>query len=222
MSTSEFQGLPRVAQPAKADENLSPTAVVQLSGEGTRVDLDRHAELIDTCVICTDLDGTVLRSDSLWESLLLLIKSRPAMLFLIPVWLFQGKTRFKCELARRTCLDPANLPYCEDVLDFLRKQKDSGREIVLATGSNRKIAERISEHLHLFSAVLASDERVNLVGQAKLAALRELLGQREFDYVGNGRADLALWRAARRSFVVTPSQRLVAKVERLGTLGGVF
>ena len=222
MSTSEFPGIPRIAEPAAAGESVRPAATVQPRDEVATRRPDAEAEQADTCVMCTDLDGTLLRCDSLWEAVILLIKSQPAALLLMPLWLFRGKAYFKCELARRASLNPATLPYREDVLEFLRRQKESGRTIVLATGSNRKIADAISGHLGLFSTVLASDETVNLVGSAKLSALRELIGNGAFDYIGNGRADLAIWRAAQKSFVVTPSRRLLARVKQTGTVAGVF
>ncbi len=65
-----------------------------------------------------DLDGSLLATDVLWESLLAL-KSQPLTLLLLPIWLFRGKARFKSEIARRVTLDVAQLPYRQDVLAFL-------------------------------------------------------------------------------------------------------
>jgi len=39
------------------------------------------------CPLVVDLDGTLLRTDLLIESLLLLLKKRPLCLFLLPFWL---------------------------------------------------------------------------------------------------------------------------------------
>ena len=204
---------PEMAFPAASDRVRSGgEALAAASAHGSA----------ETSVICSDLDGTLLRSDSLLESFLLLIKSRPAILFLIPLWWLRGKAFLKHEIARRTSLNPATLPYREDLLDFLRKRKESGKEVVLVTGSDRKIADAVANHLGIFSAVLASDGKTNLVGQAKLLALRELLGNKDFDYVGNGRADLAVWRAAKTSFVVSSSGRLLRKVRQVGAVGQVF
>lgn len=194
----------------------------KVSPRGETLAADSARKLVETPVICTDLDGTLLKSDSLWESFLLLIKSQPAILFLIPIWAIRGKAFLKSEIARRTSLNPANLPYREEVLDFLRKRKEAGKEIILVTGSDRKIAYAIANHLGIFSTVLASDGKTNLVGQSKLSALREILHDKDFDYVGNARADLPVWHAAKTSFVVTSSSRLLRKVQRVSTVGEVF
>jgi 4-hydroxybenzoate polyprenyltransferase len=219
MTTSDF--MPVAREPLSTGKMPFADAVTSASSANP-FSSDSPAELLEASVVCTDLDGTLLRTDSLWESLLLLIKARPASCLLIPIWLFRGKASFKAEIARRISPNPATLPYRDDVLDFLRKQKESGREIILATGSNRRIAESISDYLALFSAVLASDEKVNLVGQSKLLALREFLGDKEFDYIGNGAADLAVWRAARKSLVVTSSRHLLKKVQQVNTVDRVF
>jgi 4-hydroxybenzoate polyprenyltransferase len=219
---STFEPMAGSAKRISTNEMRSAVVLTQTSSDGETLSPDESAELSAAPVLCTDLDGTLLKVDSLWESVLTLIKSRPGTLLLIPIWLLRGKAAFKAEVARRTSLNPATLPYREDVLEFLRKQKESGAEIVLATGSPRKLAESISNHLGFFDVVLASDESLNCVGESKLSALREILGDREFDYVGNGTADLALWRAARRSLVVTSSAHLTRKVREVSTVVRVF
>ena len=40
--------------------------------------------------LIVDLDGTLLRSDILYELILLLIKKKPYVLFLIMLWLLKG------------------------------------------------------------------------------------------------------------------------------------
>ena len=42
-------------------------------------------------VLCVDLDGTLIRTDLLWECVLSLLKLRPLTLFLLPIWLLGGK-----------------------------------------------------------------------------------------------------------------------------------
>ena len=64
-----------------------------------------------TIPLAVDLDGTLIATDLLWESLFLLIRQNPLYLFMVPVWLAGGKARLKCEIASRVELDPAALPY---------------------------------------------------------------------------------------------------------------
>src|SRR5213594_951201 len=134
-----------------------------------------------TRVLCVDLDGTLLATDVLWESFLVLLKTQPWKLVFLPLWLIKGKAYFKQQIARHVVLNPANLPYREDVLDFLRKEKAGGRDIVLATGSDRKLADAVGHYVGLFSAIVASDGTTNLVGRRKLRALEIYTRGKGFD-----------------------------------------
>ena len=46
-----------------------------------------------------DLDGTLLKSDLLFETLLEFIRDNPLKIFLLILWLFKGKAVFKYKLA---------------------------------------------------------------------------------------------------------------------------
>lgn len=175
-----------------------------------------------TPVLCVDLDGTLLATDVLSESLLELLRRRDRALLFLPLWLLQGRARLKREIARRVSLDPAGLPYNQPLLDFLRREKAGGRRIVLATASDRAVVDGIARHLGLFAEVLASDGRVNLAGRNKLDALLRHFGARRFDYVGNAAVDLAIWREANAAIVVTSSRRLLARVRDVVEVRQVF
>ncbi len=164
--------------------------------------------------LVVDLDGTLVRTDTLHESLLVLLKRNPLLLVLAALWLLKGKAAFKAEVGRRVQLDAARLPYSEPLRAFLTEEKARGRRLVLATAADRSIAEAVATHLGLFSEVYASDGQVNLSGARKLARLKQ--AHPEFDYAGDGEVDLALWREARRAVVVHGSNGLERKVRALG------
>jgi 4-hydroxybenzoate polyprenyltransferase len=168
------------------------------------------------------MDGTLLATDVLWESLLVLLRTQPWRLVFLPAWLLKGKAYLKHQIAQHVVLDPKSLPYRDDVLDFLRREKEAGREIVLATASDRRFAEAVAHYLGLFSAVLASDGRVNLAGRQKLKALEMYVGAKAFNYLGNGKADLPLWKAASEVSVVHPSTRLLRQAQRVGAVLRIF
>ena len=62
-----------------------------------------------------DLDGTLIASDSLVESLLALLKRQPWCIFLLPAWALKGKVALKAEIARRVHLRVETLPYRADL-----------------------------------------------------------------------------------------------------------
>ncbi len=156
--------------------------------------------------LCVDLDGTLIRSDVLMESLLLLIKQRPWMIFVIPFWLVRGRAALKHEIARRVDLDAQTLPYQTGLVGFLKDEHTKGRTLILATAAHRKLAEGIAAHLGIFTAVLATADNVNLSGRVKRDTLVERYGEKGFDYAGNSRADLPIWAMARQAIVVNPGK----------------
>jgi len=172
--------------------------------------------------LCVDLDGTLIATDALWESLLLLVKMKPLSLFALPFWLLKGKAYFKRQLALRVKLNPASLPYRENVLSFLKEQQEAGREIVLATAADEYVAQGVAAHLGIFAEVLASDGATNLSGSRKLEALKKYSGANGFDYIGDAEIDLPLWQASHRAHLVEPSTALLNKARGLATVDGVF
>jgi 4-hydroxybenzoate polyprenyltransferase len=180
------------------------------------------AETIPTPPLCIDLDGTLIRSDLLLESLVLLIKRNPLYVFLIPVWLFRGKAALKAQVAARVTLNPAALPYDQEFLTWLKSERDTGRTLWLCTGANERLAASVASHLDIFDGVLASSDSLNLTGKAKATQLVGRFGGRAFDYCGNERKDLAIWRHARGAIVVRGSLRLERDAARLTQIMNAF
>ena len=158
-------------------------------------------------VLCVDLDGTLIRGNVLWECILVLLKTSPIALLLLPFWLLSGRASLKRKLAARIHLNPACLPYRQQVLDFLQQEKANGRRIALTTAADRELAEAISSYLGLFDEVHASDGHLNLKGANKAAFLAERFAQTGFDYVGDSAADVEVWRNARAAYVVGTDAR---------------
>lgn len=156
--------------------------------------------------LAVDLDGTLIATDLLWEGLFALLKKNPLYLFLVPFWLAGGPARLKQAIAARIDIDPAALPYRQNLVERLRADQAEGRRIVLATGTPRKFAEAVAAHLDIFDAVLATDGLDNLTSQRKRAALVAAYGDGGFDYVGNSRHDVAVFDAARAAIVVAPDR----------------
>ena len=156
--------------------------------------------------LAVDLDGTLIATDLLWEGLFTLLKKNPLYLLLLPLWLTGGPARLKQEIARRVDIDPASLPYRQDLLDRLRAEHREGRKILLATGTPRKFAEAIAAHLGIFDRVLATDGPHNMTSGRKRAALVAAYGDAGFDYAGNSRHDLEVFDAARNALVVAPDR----------------
>jgi 4-hydroxybenzoate polyprenyltransferase len=163
--------------------------------------------------LCVDLDGTLVRTDTLIEALLQLIRSNPFLIVLFPVWLMSGLANFKREVAARVTLAGADLPYDEVFLAFLRSEKAKRRRIVLVTAADRAQADAVAHHFAVFDDVIASDGQTNLKSSAKAQRLVELFGDRGFDYAGNEMADMAVWRAAHGIILVNADADATARIK---------
>lgn len=169
---------------------------------------------------CVDLDGTLLLSDLLYESVVGLLRDNPFYLLLFPVWLLKGKAHLKRKIAERVSVAPELLPYDARVLELLRST--TSRPRVLCTASDEQLARPIANHLGLFEEVLASDGETNLGGRTKARALTARFGARGFDYMGNGWTDIHVWRHARNAWVVNGTRSLARAAGSVANLSGHF
>ncbi len=174
--------------------------------------------MADQTPLCVDLDGTLIHSDLLLESFLLLIKANPLYLFLLPLWLLGGKAKLKAEIASRVQLNGSALPYTKPLLTWLETQKAAGRQLWLCTASDHRLAQAVADHVGFFDGVLASDGQTNLAGRHKAAELVKRFGEKGFDYVGNHTVDLGVWAHARRAIVVNASAGLQAAAAKVATV----
>lgn len=178
--------------------------------------------LVSEPPLCVDLDGTLVRTDVLVESVFALLKRNILYLFLLPIWLCKGKANVKQKIADRVELDVDLFPYNSALLKFLVEQKAQGRRLILATASNTKYAYQIAGHLGIFDGVRSSDADINLSGFRKRQCLIRDFGERKFDYAGNAPVDLEIWTHARRAILVDAAPSLVRKAERTVAIERVF
>jgi 4-hydroxybenzoate polyprenyltransferase len=157
--------------------------------------------------LCVDLDGTLVATDTLWESALALLRTQPLRALALPLWLARGRPALKRALAAAAPLEVATLPLRAEVLAYAAEARAAGRSVHLVTASTRAIAERVAAHTGAFDDVMASDDE-NLKGARKRDALVARFGARGFEYVGDARVDLAVWESAGAGSLVSESRGL--------------
>ncbi|HEY7991721.1 MAG TPA: haloacid dehalogenase-like hydrolase [Stellaceae bacterium] len=171
-------------------------------------------------VLCVDLDGTLARGDTMVRAGRRLLVRKPWLAPRLAWWNLRGRGHLKDQIARRAAFDAASLLYHQGLLRWLREEKTRGRRIIIASGADRRVVTAVARHLGLFDDIVASDGRVNLTGARKAAALQARFGA--FDYVGNSRTDLAVWRHARRSYLVARRRGHAARFGRLVHFARIF
>ena len=177
---------------------------------------DQEASTSTIVPLCVDLDGTLVKSDTLHDSLLALLRTHPTKAFTLPLQVLKGKAAFKSYVTDSVSLDVAHLPYNHKLLQYLHSEHARGRKIYLATGADIRLARRVAEHLRIFDGVLGSDGVVNLTGQSKLDRLRTSLNSESFDYIGNATPDLPLLASSAHPMLANPSGRLRAAMRAKG------
>ncbi len=161
-----------------------------------------------TVPLVVELQGTLVPTNLLIESLFVLAKRSLWRLLLVPVWLARGRRYLERQLARAAIPDVSTLPYRADLLAWLEAEKRRGTRLVLVTAADRALAEAIARHLGLFDLVLASGGATILTGERRRDRLVAEFGGHGFDYVGSGHSASAIWSAARQAVVVGAPGRI--------------
>lgn len=169
---------------------------------------------MNTYPLVVDLDGTLINANMLYETALKLIAKNPFSALKFFFWFSKGKAFLKEKIAHRSEIAPDTLPYNQELLAYLKQQRELGRKLILCTASNIRLAKSVAAHLNLFDEVFASDGCTNLSGTYKAVLLTERFGKEGFDYAGNTWVDIAVWKQARKAIVVNSSPQLLKKTQR--------
>src|SRR3954454_16322806 len=117
--------------------------------------------------LAVDLDGTLIRSDFLFEGASAYLTQSPLAIPRLARWCLAGRDRLKLELAARVSIEPPILPYHPDVLDWLQTEHAAGRRLVLVSASDLRYAQAVADHLGIFEAVHATRWGSNLKSRTK-------------------------------------------------------
>jgi 4-hydroxybenzoate polyprenyltransferase len=166
--------------------------------------------------LIVDLDGTLIKTDLLYESYFHTIAQGVPHHLKLLTCLRKGKAHLKRFLATVGRLDYAQLPYDDAVLDLIQAAREQGQPVYLASACDAQHADAIAAHLGVFEGVFASDGTTNLSGAVKAKVLVDRFGAQGFDYVGNGTADLAVWAEARKAYYIRASNRLERRLGQIG------
>jgi len=164
--------------------------------------------------LVVDLDGTLTPTDTLAESTLRLLKKSPINILVLLLKLLNGRVALKEFVAKKSSFSAERLPINKPFLNYLKKEKESGRRIILATASHKIIADKVSTHLGIFDSIIATDGIKNMKGSNKLEAIRESVGDR-FTYAGDSPSDIAIWKFSTAAILVNTSPSTGTSVRKI-------
>jgi 4-hydroxybenzoate polyprenyltransferase/phosphoserine phosphatase len=180
----------------------------KLDGEITPDDADIH---LTRYPIVVDLDKTLILTDTLHEQVVTALFTQPTALIAATPKLLRGRAALKASLAAKIDLGSTALPLREDLVKWLRGQAAVGREIHLCSAANQAVVENVSRRVGIFASAIGS-ATANLKGHVKAEHLASTFPE-GFVYVGDSRADLAVWKAA-DGIVLAGASPGVAKAAR--------
>lgn len=176
---------------------------------------------IPPLVMVIDLDGTLIKTNSLDETFLDVLRTDPFALWQLPIHLIFGRAATKAFLAARSSLDVEGWPVREDFLNFVKRYADEGRTVVLATAADRSVAEAVAARFPFINEVITSAGERNLKGKAKAEHLLERFPD-GFIYAGDSAADLEVWRLSAGCVLVGTSPKVTRRARQLHEPVAVF
>lgn len=163
-------------------------------------------------VLVVDLDGTLLRSDMLYECLWSAVGRDGWATLRAMGRLGEGRAALKRALVALSDVDVTTLPYDDEVVARIKAWRADGGRSILATASDQVLADKVAAHLDLFDEVYGSDGTRNLKGVEKAVFLQDHLPG-GFTYMGDSTADLAVWAQAEAAISVGAAPKVVAALD---------
>jgi 4-hydroxybenzoate polyprenyltransferase len=160
----------------------------------------------DNTPLILDIDGTLLKSDLLWESIAALAARHPFRALLIPLYVLRGRPALKHFLARESGLDVNEVPLSPTAMGLIGEAETEGRTVILASGSPQSMVDQMAERVGANEG-WGTDRLRNLTGSSKLTKILE--EHDSFDYVGNSWVDIPMWKASRKAIAINPKRLAV-------------
>lgn len=163
-----------------------------------------------------DLDGTLIKTDTLHETIIVCLKKKPLGIFKLLFWFFSGKAYFKKKVSELVELDFNELPQNKEFVNFLCNERKIGRQLILATGSSKKIAKQAFNFFGIFDKFISSDDQTNLTGTNKLNRIIRENDHKPFSYAGNSRQDLPIWEKSAEVILVNYAKSTADRLDSSG------
>jgi phosphoserine phosphatase len=143
------------------------------------------------------------------------IKKKPLQLILAFPYLINGRAALKTKIADLISIDYSKIKFNTEVITLIRKAKNDGRMVVLATAACSKIASDLSSFLGVFDQVYSSSDSNNLKGKRKALKLIEEFKSKKFDYIGNDYPDIYVWKHSKNKYLVNPNIKLERRIKKI-------
>src|SRR5262245_50793965 len=113
--------------------------------------------------LCVDLDDTLVVGDTFFKSICRLIFEQPGHIpELIRHFFRGGRAAMKAYLSEVAPIEAEKLVYRQDLLAYLKAEKQKGRKLYLISAAHQDTVNRVARHIGLFEAAYGSTADFNL------------------------------------------------------------
>lgn len=171
-------------------------------------------------VFCVDLDGTLIKTDMLFENFLAKFKQNPFIVFLCLFWLVVGgKLKLKTELAKNYKYEIHSIPINKNVLELIKKKKEQNYKIVLISASHTTIVKQFFDYYNKKEKNLFDDffgtETCNLSATNKRVKIQQIYPNAKIEYIGNSKDDLPIWDICNQIYYIGKNLKLINNIKKL-------
>jgi hypothetical protein len=148
-----------------------------------------------------DLDGTFAKNDLFQELLFKRFVKKP--LETIYILITEGALGLKHIIFDNHTFSVDQIIVNRNVLRLIKRKKESGYHIFLATASPQVYADYILKTWSVFDLAQGSDQKVNLKGKSKLDLITSISKGAHFEYIGDSRDDQVIFNKCARYYKLT-------------------
>ena len=149
----------------------------------------------------------------LFLSMQILLKENPWKLISILLGCWRGLPWAKDSIASSINTKKLDFSINKNVLKLIQLKKAEGYTCCLISGSNHNLVKEVFQQSKLFDDYFGSDTKINLVGENKLKKIKKI--SLDFEYIGNSKQDIAIWRHANKAFICSSSKKFLERVVSL-------
>ena len=96
----------------------------------------------------------------------------------------------------------------KQTIEYIKQVKNHHRVVYLISGSHQLLVDQIDQHLKIFFESFGTKKNYNMVGINKVKFINSELKILEFDYLGNSKQDLPIWKYTKKIIFTNVSKDL--------------
>lgn len=163
--------------------------------------------------LVVELEESLLKGHGTFELALFSIGENPRNFFHLVRALRRGRASLSSYLGRWALEALFLAPVRSQVVRLIDEARADDRPIVLATTNSQDLGIAAEKRFGPFAEVITTVHETELIGASKTRMLVERFGEKGFDYIGGGRADIELIRYSFMSFLTNPGRRLIKQAK---------